>query len=215
MARILVRLGADGAGVGLEDQVVGDGRRPVLDLQVGGEGGDLVVERDLGLAAGRGQPGQGRVGGGRVRGRAGGGQVGGGGRRGVADRVHRAGGRAGGVRGGGRVVVGEPEPRKDGDPGYRCDDASRLVHGFRLAGGRSGPDRSQLRTGCSRNSYTGRLPQRHVPLLPVAGTPGNTTPRCLEPQHRSAVGAVCGGPDVAGRVIHISTAPLVHTCTAG
>ena len=48
----LVRLGADGAGVGLEEEVVGDGRRPVLDFQVGGEGGDLVVERDLGLAAG-------------------------------------------------------------------------------------------------------------------------------------------------------------------
>ena len=51
-AEDLLCLGADGADVGFEDEVVGDGRRPVLGLQVGGEGGDLVAERDLGLPAG-------------------------------------------------------------------------------------------------------------------------------------------------------------------
>ena len=104
----------------------------------------------------------------------GGGGAGGGGRRGVAHRVHRAGHRADGVRGGGRVVVGEPEPGKDGDPGYGGDDVPRLVHGLRLGGGRSGPDRSQLQTSCSRNNYTGCLPLTE----PVPVTPRSASASC-------------------------------------
>ena len=56
-------LGADGAGGGFEDQVVGDGGGLVLDDQGGGQGVDVLVEGDLGLAAGGGEPPQRRVGG--------------------------------------------------------------------------------------------------------------------------------------------------------
>src|SRR5580692_8837041 len=68
-------LGPDGAGVGFEDQVVGDGGRVVLDFQGGGQGVDVGVEGDLGLAAGRGEPLHGRgggLGGEQVRGGGGG-----------------------------------------------------------------------------------------------------------------------------------------------
>ncbi len=54
-------LGGDGAGGGFEDQVVGDGGGLVLDDQGGGQGVDVLVEGDLGLSAGGGEPAQGRV----------------------------------------------------------------------------------------------------------------------------------------------------------
>ena len=58
-------LGADSAGVGFEGEVVGDAVVVAFDFQVQGQGVDGVAEVDLGLAAGRGQPGQGGTGGGR------------------------------------------------------------------------------------------------------------------------------------------------------
>jgi hypothetical protein len=56
-------LGGDGAGGGFEDQVVGGGGGLVLDDQGAGQGVDVLVEGDLGLPAGAGEPAQRRVGG--------------------------------------------------------------------------------------------------------------------------------------------------------
>jgi hypothetical protein len=56
-------LGGDGAGGGFEDQVIGDGGGLVLDDQGAGQGVDVLVEGDLGLAAGGVEPAQRRVGG--------------------------------------------------------------------------------------------------------------------------------------------------------
>ena len=48
----ILGLGADGAGVGFEGEVVGDGGGVGFDLQVEGQGVDVGVEGDLGLSAG-------------------------------------------------------------------------------------------------------------------------------------------------------------------
>jgi len=51
------------AGGGFEDEVVGGGGGLVLDDQGAGQGVDVLVEGDLGLPAGAGEPAQRRVGG--------------------------------------------------------------------------------------------------------------------------------------------------------
>ena len=90
-------LGGDGAGVGFEDQVVGDRGGLVLDDQGGGEGVDVLVEGDLGLPAGAGEPAQRRV------------------DQGVGGDGGGAGGR--GVGGGGGGVVGDAAAGEQGDRG--------------------------------------------------------------------------------------------------
>src|SRR5579859_5978959 len=120
-------LGGDGAGGGFEDQVVGGGGGLVFDDQGAGQGVDVLVEGDLGLAAGGGEPAQGGVGG---QG------VGGGGGRGPGG-------------GGGGVVGGEAAAGEEGDGGECAGEAGELhvvlrcgcrfvAGGFSLCGGGSG-----------------------------------------------------------------------------
>lgn len=62
-AHNLAGVGLYDAGVGLEDQMIGDDGRAVLGLQGRGEIFDVIFEGQLRLAAGRFQSGQGRIGG--------------------------------------------------------------------------------------------------------------------------------------------------------
>jgi cytochrome oxidase Cu insertion factor (SCO1/SenC/PrrC family) len=113
-------LGPHDPGIGLEDEVVGDGVREAFCFQGRGQVIDVVVERHLRLSAGRVQPDRCRVGGGRDRGgRVGGGRGQGGRGRGGRGRGGRGGGnrRCGGGRDGSQTVVSYSATRNNGDCG--------------------------------------------------------------------------------------------------